>query len=198
MKSLFIFIVVLSILSLSSSQSATPVRDTDRNILRSGTNYYILPVNRGSGGGITLAPGRDEPCPFDVAQENNELNNGSPWHFEPANPNKENTIYESTDLNVRFSRPGQCLPNPVWRFEYYEEGRIVSSHGMVGSPGKETIRNWFKIQKYEDDYKFVYCPSVCQDCRPYCADIGSTIAKNGRRVLALNNKPLKVKFKKAI
>ena len=74
----------------------------------------------------------------------------------------------------------------------------MSSHGLVGSPGKETRHNWFKIQKDEDHYRFVYCPSVCQDCsQENCAAIGSTVAKTGRRVLALNNKPLKVKFKKA-
>nr|GEY66478.1 hypothetical protein [Tanacetum cinerariifolium] len=140
-KSLFI-LIVLSTLSLSLSQTPPPVRDTDGNIVRSGTNYYIQPVVNDKGGGVTLAP--------------------------------------------------------LWHFEYGEDGiRYVSSHGMLGSPGRDTLQNWFKIEKFENDYKIVYCPSVVKNYRPYCSDIGSRIAKNGRRTLVLNNAPLKVKFKKA-
>lgn len=197
MKNSFFILIVLSVVSLSSGQSLVPVRDTDGNILRSGINYYILPAMRGRGGGVTLAPGRNQPCPFDVAQENNELRNGLPLNFVPANPNKNNIIHQSTDLNIKFSGPGQCLLTPVWRVEFYEGGRLVSSHGIVGSPGRETINNWFKIEKFEDQYKMVYCPSVWNNYKPYCSDIGSSIAKNERRILVLINVPLKVKFKKA-
>nr|XP_043633654.1 kunitz trypsin inhibitor 5-like [Erigeron canadensis] len=195
MNKFFIFIFLCT-LSLSTS---VPVRDIDRNVLRSGTNYYILPVIHGNGGGITLAPGRNQPCPNDVALENNEKSNGLPMRFVPAaNSSKDNIIHESVDLNIVFSVAGKCIPTPVWRVENYEGGRILSSHGMVGSPGVKTRFNWFKIEKYENDYyRLVFCPSVCQEC--VCADISSTIAKNGRRVLVLHdiNIPLKVKFKKA-
>ena len=64
-------------------------------------------------------------------------------------------------------------------------------------PGLETIINRFKIQKYEDHHKLVYCPTVCNTCKPDCADIDSMVGERGRKSLILNNKPLKVKFKKA-
>nr|GEW24059.1 Kunitz trypsin inhibitor 2-like [Tanacetum cinerariifolium] len=196
-KSLFI-LIVLSTLSLSLSQTPPPVRDTDGNIVRSGTNYYILPVVNDKGGGVTLAPRKDDPCPYDVAQENNRQRNGLPMNFVPALTFKEDMIRESIDLNIRFADAGKCIATPVWRFEYGEDGiRYVSSHGMLGSPGRDTLQNWFKIEKFENDYKIVYCPSVVKNYRPYCSDIGSRIAKNGRSTLVLNNAPLKVKFKKA-
>ncbi|KAL7611975.1 kunitz trypsin inhibitor 5 [Lactuca sativa] len=199
-KPLFIFILMCTLSLLSGQALQVPVRDTDRNFLLAGTSYYILPAIRGRGGGVTLATGRDQPCPNDVAQENNEVSKGLPLNFAPANTSKDGIIRQSTDLNVKFSgKATTCIDTAVWRVEDdLDIGlRIVSSHAILGQPGRETIRNWFKIEKYENAYKLVYCPTVCNDCRPYCADIGSTIAKNGRRILVLNNVPLKVMFKKA-
>ncbi|KAL4576504.1 hypothetical protein LXL04_012599 [Taraxacum kok-saghyz] len=192
---LFIFIV-FSTLALSSAQP--PVRDTDRNILRSGSGYYILPATRGTGGGIKLSPKTiNETCPSDVVQENNELLNGLPLTFIPVTANKDGAITESTDLNIRFSGSSDCVQSAIWRVEAVNGVREISSHGRLGNPGVQTLSNWFKIEKYEDSYKLVFCPSVCNTCRPACADIGSTIAKSGRRSLVLNNVSLKVTFKKA-
>ncbi|PWA59570.1 Kunitz inhibitor ST1-like protein [Artemisia annua] len=198
-ESFFIFIVLSTLLSLSLSQTPPPVLDTDGNIVRSGTNYYILPVVNDKGGGVTLAPRKDNPCPYDVAQDNNRQRNGLPMNFVPAYTFKEDMIRESSDLNIRFAGAGKCIPTPVWRVEYDENGiGYVSSHGMVGLiPGRDSIRNWFKIEKFEKDYKIVYCPSVVTTFRPTCSDIGSTISKNGSRTLVFSKAPLKVKFKKA-
>ncbi|KAL8192524.1 hypothetical protein R6Q57_027709 [Mikania cordata] len=79
----------------------------------------------------------------------------------------------------------------------FQRKQAVSSCGVLGNPGSKTISSWFKIEKYENDYKFVCCPTMCDTCRPDCGDIGTTIAKNGRRSLLLSTEPLKVKFIKA-
>ncbi|KAI3721476.1 hypothetical protein L2E82_32489 [Cichorium intybus] len=192
-----LLLVLFSIISLSVGQpSPDPVRDIDGNLLRSGTEYYILPVFRGMGGGLTLAPTRNDSCPLDVVQADLEVDNGLPLTFTPVDP-KKGVIRESTDLNIIFSAASICIQSNVWMLEEYDGSLIVTSHGVGGNPGQETINNWFKIQKYEDDYKLVFCPTVCDFCRPVCGDIGVVIAENGRRSLAISDVPFKIMFKKA-
>ncbi|KAJ0485947.1 putative proteinase inhibitor I3, Kunitz legume, kunitz inhibitor STI-like superfamily [Helianthus annuus] len=199
MKISFFLFILLSTLSLSSAQSPSAVLDINRNFLRSYQSYYILPVFRGRGGGITLTPTTsNQTCPLDVAQENNELRNGLPLTFVPAIGNRDGIIRESTDLNIKFSGGTTCGQPAVWRVEVVNGQRVVSSRGSVGNPGLETISNWFKIQKYGGiGYKLVFCPGVCNTCKPFCGDIGSRIAKNGRRSLVVSNdQPLVVMFKR--
>ncbi|KAI3705220.1 hypothetical protein L1987_75454 [Smallanthus sonchifolius] len=190
-------LLLFSTISLSLGQgSPDPVLDTDGSLLRSGTEYYILPVFRGMGGGLTLAPTRNESCPLDVVQADLEIDNGLPLTFTPVDP-KKGVIQESTDLNIIFSALTICIQSNVWMLEEYEGQRIVTGHGVSGNPGVDTLSNWFKIEKYEDDYKLVFCPTVCDFCKPVCGDIGVTITENGRRRLALSDVPFKVMFKKA-
>ncbi|KAL4576503.1 hypothetical protein LXL04_012598 [Taraxacum kok-saghyz] len=192
-----LLIILFSIIPLSFAQSSPdPVRDIDGNLLRSGTDYYILPVFRGRGGGVTLAPTRTELCPLDVVQANQELDNGLPLTFTPVDP-KKGVIRESTDLNIIFSASSICIQSNVWMIEEYDGSLIVSAHGVQGNPGQETLSNWFKIEKFDDDYKIVFCPAVCDVCRPLCGDIGVEIDENGRRRLAISDVPFKVMFKKA-
>ncbi|KAI3793481.1 hypothetical protein L1987_36100 [Smallanthus sonchifolius] len=196
MKTLFLVLFLSTLISFSLCQeSPDPVRDIDGNLLRSGTEYYILPVVRGMGGGLTLGATRGELCPLDVVQENQEVDNGLPLTFTPVNP-KKGVIRESTDLNIIFQAQSICVQSNVWGLVKYEGQVIVSALGMPGNPGPETINNWFKIRKYDDDYKLVYCPTVCSLCRPVCGDIGVKIAENGSRRLAISDVPFKVMFKK--
>ncbi|KAI7745292.1 hypothetical protein M8C21_017213 [Ambrosia artemisiifolia] len=196
----FLFILLISTLSISSAQVPPVVLDLDRNFVRSDRSYYILPLIRGRGGGITLTPTTsNQTCPLDVAQENNEVSNGLPLTFIPINTNKNGIIRESTDLNIRFSGAKTCGQPAVWRVEVVNGQRFVSSRGSVGNPGLETISNWFKIEKYgRIGYKLAFCPSVCSTCKPVCGNIGSVIARNGRRRLVVSNElPLVVVFKRA-
>ncbi|KAK1421220.1 hypothetical protein QVD17_23397 [Tagetes erecta] len=196
MKTLVLLFLFSTIALSSGQESPDPVRDTDGNLLRSGIEYYILPVFRGMGGGLTLASTRNESCPLDVVQEFQEVDSGLPLTFTPVNP-KKGVIRESTDLNIIFSASSICIQSNVWMVEEYEGQRIISGHGVSGNPGKDTLSNWFKIEKYEDDYKLVFCPTVCDFCKPFCGDIGITIMENGRRRLALRDVPFKIMFKKA-
>ncbi|KAI7753039.1 hypothetical protein M8C21_016794 [Ambrosia artemisiifolia] len=198
MKTIFLFLLLSIILFSFSLAQPSPdaVRDIDSNLLRSGTKYYILPVFRGRGGGVTLAPTRNESCPLDVVQEGFELQNGLPLTFTPLDP-KKGVIRESTDLNIVFSASSICIQSNVWMIEEYKGQLIVTGHGTAGNPGQDTLSNWFKIEKYEDDYKLVFCPTVCDFCKPVCGDIGVKIDENGIRRLAISDVPFKIKFRKA-
>ncbi|XP_071707290.1 miraculin-like, partial [Rutidosis leptorrhynchoides] len=196
MKLSFLIFILISIFSYSSSQS--PVLDTDQMPLVTGQSYYIVPAVSGRGGGVKLSPTTsNQTCPLDVAQENNEQLNGDRLNFLLAVPNRAGVIRETKDLNIKFTDGTTCGLPAVWRIENVNGQRVVTSRGTVGNPGSGTLSNWFRFEKFEDGYKIVFCPGVCSTCRPACGNVGSTIAKNGRRSLLLSNDPLKVKFIKA-
>nr|KAJ0221691.1 hypothetical protein LSAT_V11C200091470 [Lactuca sativa] len=170
-----LLLLLFSTISLSMGQpSPNQLRDLDGNLVRSGTKYYILHVIRGMGGGLIPASTRNESCPLDVVQANQEVNNGLPLTFTPVNP-KKGVIRESTDLNIIFLAASTCIQSNVWMLEEYD-GQLI---------------------KYEDHYKLMFCPTVCDICKPVCGNIGVVIAKNGSRRLAISEVPLKIMFKKA-
>ncbi|KAL2555286.1 Kunitz family trypsin and protease inhibitor protein [Forsythia ovata] len=187
--------------SCSAAEAPDPVLDITGKELRTGIDYHILPVVRGRGGGLTLAS-INKTCPLDVVQEQIEVDNGLPLTFTPVNP-KNSIIRVSTDLNIKFSAASICVQSTLWKLDNYDESTqkyFVTTGGVEGNPGPETISNWFKIEKYERDYKIVFCPTVCDYCRVICKDVGIFI-QDGYRRLALtttdDDVPFKVMFKKA-
>lgn len=116
--------------------------------LRTGIDYYILPVIRGRGGGLTLASTGNETCPLDVVQEQQEVSNGLPLTFSPVNVT-QGVVRVSTDLNIKFSAASICVQTTLWTLHFDESVQkyIVTTGGVEGNPGRETLSNWFKIQK---------------------------------------------------
>ncbi|KAK6925387.1 Proteinase inhibitor I3, Kunitz legume [Dillenia turbinata] len=195
---LFISLTVKLLPGNAASSTPDPVLDIKGDLIRTGTDYHILPVIRGRGGGVTLADVRNETCPLYVVQEQQEVSNGLSLTFTPVNSEK-GVVCESTDLNIMFSAATICVQSTVWKLEGYDEATrqwFVGSGGIQGNPGRETTSNWFKIEKYEDDYKLVFCPSVCDYCKVICRDVGIYIEDEIRR-LALSDEPFKVMFKRA-
>lgn len=176
------------------------VYDTDGDILRPGAQYYILPVFRGRGGGLTMGTASGKPtCPLDVIQEPFELLKGLPVTFAPAN-SKIGFIPVSTDLNIKFSGATICVQSNVWKLLKSSNPKkqwSVTTNGVEGNPSVETVFNWFQIRKFDDDYKLTFCPVEVCHCRIFCRDISIYHEDNGTRSLALNGDvPFKVKFKK--
>jgi len=197
------FLLLLLLLSPpTTSADTTTVLDIDGHPLQASTNYYILPVVRGRGGGLTLLPKNDTAfCPLYVGQETLEVSKGYPLKFFPVNP-EEKLISVSTDLNFEFDVATICLVPTGWSLISDDaSGRLlIGIGGTRGNPGLETLSNWFKIEKAGSgkyDYKIVFCPGVCQFCRPICGDVGVFVEKDGKRLLGLSDQPLLVKFKKA-
>ncbi|GKD69027.1 proteinase inhibitor I3 [Tanacetum coccineum] len=56
------------------------------------------------------------------------------------------------------------------------------------------LDNWFKVEKTEDGYKFVFCPTVCSFCKVLCRDVGIFVDDRGNRRLALSDVPYSVHF----
>lgn len=194
---LFALIASTEVRICKSDASPDAVLDIDGKKLRAGVNYYILPVIRGRGGGLTLGNIGHDKCPLHVVQEQFEISNGLPATFAPVNP-KKGVVRVSTDLNVEFEASTVCAKSTVWKLDKFDESTrqwLVTIGGIRGNPGQETLDNWFKIEKHGKDYKFVFCPSVCKFCKVICKDVGIFI-KNGNRALALSDTPFPVMFKK--
>ncbi|KAK6243891.1 hypothetical protein QUC31_010300 [Theobroma cacao] len=185
--------------STGATDGLDPVLDISGEELRTGTDYYILPVIRGGGGGgLTLASTGNETCPLDVVQEQLEVSDGLPVTFSPVNI-KKGVVRVSTDQNIKFSAATICVQSTLWKLDSFDDSTqqwFVTTGGVEGNPGRETIDNWFKIEKYEDDYKLVFCPTVCDFCKVMCRDVGVFI-DGGVRRLALSDVPFKVMFKRA-
>ncbi|XP_058100013.1 kunitz trypsin inhibitor 5 [Magnolia sinica] len=194
------FILLLSILffwNAVEASTGTVVLDIAGKKLQPHVDYHILPVIRGRGGGLTLAA-RNGSCPFNVAQEKLEVSNGLPMTFLPVN-SKDKVVSLSSDMNAVFSASTVCVQSTVWRLGDVDKvtgKRYVTTGGVTGNPGLSTVSNWFKIEKYNDDYKLVFCPSVCNFCKVICGDVG-VLNEGGKRWLGLSDVPFPVMFKKA-
>ncbi|KAH6770496.1 hypothetical protein C2S52_015299 [Perilla frutescens var. hirtella] len=190
---LFLCFILFSICTISFPSAAAPVVDIDGNPVLVGVDYYILPVIRGRGGGLTLASTGNKSCPLDVVQEPLEVNNGLPLTFRPAN-SSEGVVHVSADQNFIFSAASICVQSTVWVL-YEEESTqtfFITTGGVEGNPGRETISNWFRVDEYEGDYKLVYCPGVCSICRVRCGDIGVLVQDGERRLALTDDAPFKV------
>ncbi|KAJ7970145.1 Kunitz type trypsin inhibitor / miraculin [Quillaja saponaria] len=175
-----------------------PVLDISGQKLRTGVNYYILPVIRGRSGGLTLSSKGNNTCPLYVVQEKFEVRNGNPVIFSPID--KKDIVYTSTDLNIKTSGvKTTCAQSTVWKLLKELTGVwFLSTGGVEGNPGFDTVTNWFKIEKAGKDYNLVFCPKVCR-CQTLCRELGIYIDESGKRHLALSDKipPFSVMFKRA-
>ncbi|XP_059306809.1 kunitz trypsin inhibitor 5-like [Lycium ferocissimum] len=193
----FLLLAILSttFFSLVKAQNVSePVLDDSGKAVQKGSNYYVLPVGRGNNGGLQVGSIRNQSTL--VVSQNTQSSIGGTVQFSPVDLN-ESTIRISTDLNVKFTSMAIFGSSAVWTIntDLIPQRYLVTLGGVEGNPGRDTLSNWFKIDKYEDAYKFVYCPGVCETCRPFCGDIGVLIEPNNKRVLFVgSDKPLKVKF----
>ncbi|KAL1356278.1 hypothetical protein HN51_008287 [Arachis hypogaea] len=175
------------------------VIDTSGKIVRAGSHYYNIISATPNLSGISLAIFTgNETCPLDVATIDGF--HGLPVVFQPVNA-KKGVVRVNTDLNIMFSYDSRC-ESMVWKlkdYDYATRQRFVTTNGVLGNPGANTISNWFRIEKYEDDYKLSYCPKVCPSCRHPCMDIGVHKDHNnwGKHRLALSNVPFKLRFQRA-
>ncbi|XP_014495119.1 kunitz trypsin inhibitor 2-like [Vigna radiata var. radiata] len=214
MKNLLLAFVLLFALSsqpLLGAADASPeqVVDTSGKKLRVGLRYYIVPVTPYIGcsrygicfksGGLSLASLGESSCPLDVVFVGGSR--GLPLSFSPVDP-KKGTVRVSTDLNIMFSTDHtRCAKySPVWKLDHFDVAKgqwFVTTGGSVGNPGWGTIRNWFKIEKFEDAYKIVYCPTLFPYSKHLCKDVGLFLYEKAYKRLALSDVPFKVKFQLA-
>jgi len=181
-------------LLVSSKASLKQVLDVSGKKLRTDSDYYIIPAN---GGDVSLESSIGEPCPLHVVVVKHRQGLGFPLRLAPV----KGDIRVSTDLNIMLGNADDRCPynySVVWKIDPSSKvATFVTTNGVLGHPGSNSIHSWFKIEKYEDAYKLVYCPNVCPSCNHVCKDVGIYKYKNREMRLALTNVPLKIKFQQA-
>jgi len=203
----FLLLFVFSSQFLLGGADASPrqVIDTEGKKVRAGVDYYIRPVpttpcdGRGpcvvGSGYVLIARSSNHTCPLSVAVV--EGFRGLAVTFTPVTP-KKGVIRVSTDLNIKTSLTNtSCSESTVWKLDAFDDSTgqwFVTTGGVLGNPGKDTIDNWFKIEEYDDDYKLVFCPTVCNFCKPLCRNVGVFRDSNGNQRVALTDEPYKVRF----
>ncbi|QCD94987.1 Kunitz inhibitor ST1-like [Vigna unguiculata] len=191
-----VLVVALSTKALLGEAGPAPDQVVDKSgkKVRAGDYYYIVPASSDVGGLNLSTTGQD--CPLDLVVVDGYQ--GLQFMFLPVNE-KKGVIRVSTDLNILFATYTACPDSTVWKlkdYDYSSSHWFVTTGGALGNPGPQTIESWFKIEKYEDAYKMVYCPSVCNYCNYPCSDLGIYQDQYGKR-LALTSEPYKVQFQKA-
>ncbi|KAK9079664.1 hypothetical protein SSX86_001337 [Deinandra increscens subsp. villosa] len=194
---LFSLAFILCIFKANSDPAPAPVRDISGNVLRTGVEYAAFPTSiDGFGGSIAPAAiGNNESCPAGVIEFQTD-EHARLFTLTPVDP-KKGVIRVSSDVNIKFSGSAICGESNVWNLKYDKGMKqyAVMVEGVEGNPGRETVDNWFKIEKTNDGYKFVFCPSVCSYCKVMCRDVGTTIDQNiGVTRLVLGGDPLSFNF----
>ncbi|XVE58837.1 hypothetical protein DITRI_Ditri04bG0201100 [Diplodiscus trichospermus] len=170
-----------------------PVLDIDGDELQAGVEYYVVSAIRGAGGGgLALGRTKDQKCPEVVVQRRSDMDSGTPVKFSNSDTN-DDVIHLSTDINIEFLpiRDRFCHTSTVWKLDNYNPSTgkwWLTTDGVKGNPGPNTLKNWFKIEKAGVlVYKFTYCPSVCESCTTLCSDIGR-YGDDGQIRLALSDR----------
>lgn len=107
---LFIFTTTLLLLSASSDV----IYDSAGTELLRGNPYYILPLLRRSGGGLTLSRSTKDACPLNVTQESFEVNNGGPFTFSPIVQDEE-IIPVAYPISISAYVVNPCHGSNIWK-----------------------------------------------------------------------------------
>ncbi|KAJ9553671.1 hypothetical protein OSB04_017716 [Centaurea solstitialis] len=84
MKIIFSILFFIFTATITTTTATTDIiYDSAGNKLLRGLPYYILPLLRGTGGGLTLTQTTKNTCPLNVTQEPFEVNHGLPFIFTP-------------------------------------------------------------------------------------------------------------------
>ncbi|XP_010428240.1 PREDICTED: trypsin inhibitor BvTI-like [Camelina sativa] len=193
---MFYFLFALTTVLAATIANAQPVLDTDGDIIFGGS-YYVLPVIRGQGGGLTLAGRGDQPCPLDIVQESSEVDEGIPVKFSNWR-SKVGFVPESANLNIETEVAATiCVQSAYWWVDENAKFRVTAGP-KPDELVKESYLSFFQIQNvYDHFYQFAFCPTGPKSC----SDVGVFVDENGVRRLALtkraDNTPFLVMFKKA-
>ncbi|XP_044465875.1 kunitz trypsin inhibitor 5-like [Mangifera indica] len=182
------------------SATTTPVLDFTGKKVLSGTEYYILSTFQDSKNcvGLNLSDGTTKTCPMNVIQENLEFQKGVALTFLHVVDQEDGVVYESLDLNIKFSSVKIACGQPTaWRVGDFENSTgqwFITADGVEGDPGARTLESWFRFEKNsENTYKIRHCPSVCRSCVTLCSDVG-VYSGDGLKRLALSQTPMAITF----
>ncbi|XP_052197418.1 21 kDa seed protein-like [Diospyros lotus] len=184
--SLLLAFTTKTLLVLGAQAQLYPVIDIDGDMVVAGAEYYLMEWTGGAksvNGGLDLSDrGRHQTCPLDVFRHTTHTF-GRALTFSPAVETQENVIYQSSDLNIKFTgAPPICnnTTTAVWKVDSYDEkfGKwFITTNGVEGNPGAETLLNWFQFENLTTEakhaYRIVHSPGgVCETWPHLSSNLG--------------------------
>ncbi|KAI3734688.1 hypothetical protein L6452_14163 [Arctium lappa] len=184
---LTLFIIITTTFSHLSA-TVDVIYDSAGNKLLNGIPYYILPLLRGTGGGLTLSSNinNNNTCPLALTQEPFELSYGVPFIITPI-VFDEDFIRESYPVSIKADIVADpCQGSKIWKVA---TGDVV---GVTLGGVLNTPESCFQV--VEDDmmpglrsYQIQHCPFKCglnSSTSFSCYNIGVVSGAGGKGFLA--------------
>ncbi|MFS7960249.1 putative proteinase inhibitor I3, Kunitz legume, kunitz inhibitor STI-like superfamily [Helianthus anomalus] len=174
--------------------AADVIYDSVGNKLLKGVPYYIMPLLRGTGGGLTLTRATKDACPLDVTQEPFELSYGVPFTITPIIFD-ENYVREAYPVSIETNVADPCQGSKILKLSTLDNiaaattAKTITIGGQLNAP--ESC-----FQLVEDDmmpgmrsYQIQLCPFKCGSNTTTstditCYNIGLVSNPDGKRFLA--------------
>lgn len=183
---LFIFTTTFS--HLSTASVVDVIYDSAGNKLLKGVPYYVLPLLRGTGGGLTLSGNINNTCPLAVTQEPFELSYGVPFIVTPI-VFDEDFIRESYPVSIKADIADPCRGSKIWKVT---TGDVAAAKTVTVGGVLNTSESCFQV--VEDDmmpglrsYQIQHCPFKCglnSTTSRSCYNIGVVSGAGGKGFLA--------------
>ncbi|XP_076908534.1 kunitz trypsin inhibitor 5-like [Bidens hawaiensis] len=186
---LFIFITTHSLLSTASDV----IYDSAGDKLLTGVPYYIFPLLRGTGGGLTLSRATKDSCPLDVTQEPFEFNYGVPFIVTPIIFD-ETYIRESYPVSIEASFTDPCQGSKTLKLSSSEVVTAAAAKTVkTVTAGGQLNTQESCFQFVEDEvmpgtrsYQIQLCPFKCgsnSSTSLSCYNIGLVTNSDGKTFL---------------
>nr|XP_043612853.1 kunitz trypsin inhibitor 5-like [Erigeron canadensis] len=216
MKMIFYILSLISFIILTTTfpplaTASDVIYDSAGNKLLRGIPYFILPLLRGTSGGLTLSRSRKDACPLDVTQEPFELNFGVPFTFTPIVLD-EDYVHASYPVSIEADVADPCKGSNILKVSTTAELSAVVKKLVGSPPGTKTITTGGEFntpescfQFVEDDvmpglrsYQIQLCPFKCGSNSTTssltCYNIGITPDESGKGFLSLTDAMFPVVF----
>uniref|UniRef100_A0ACD5YWB5 Uncharacterized protein n=1 Tax=Avena sativa TaxID=4498 RepID=A0ACD5YWB5_AVESA len=172
------------------------VYDVEGKEITSDFDYYVLPANRGNGGGLIYVPSGLRCLNF-VAQESNNTRFGKPLLFTPLKASANFSIHLSSDVFIEFNEFNTfCTKRVDWHITNRLPESSPAQHQHVAAGNEDGVKSFgvFRIEKHDANmvgYKLVSCVG-----KTPCRDLG-LFAYKDKTWLTISDNPFMVVFKKA-
>ncbi|GMN40996.1 hypothetical protein TIFTF001_010214 [Ficus carica] len=169
------------------------VLDSSGNILLKGEYYYLkpaIPLFRLYTAAIVPGVYRNNTCWLQLAIEVFTYGiTGVPVKFSPVEPTEDESIRESTDLNIKFSEE---LSSICGGTSVLKVGAIGDEFLSLGGAEEDRI-SWFKIEKASEISNNVY--KLVSSSDPQVGrDVGNSTRFDGTKRLVLSDVALPFSF----
>ncbi|KAL0701625.1 hypothetical protein Bca4012_057747 [Brassica carinata] len=195
----YFLLAFTAVLAATANAGGPPVLDINGQPIFGGS-YYVLPAISGpAGGGLTLAPLGDKPCPLYIGQEPSEVERGIPVKFSNWR-SRVPFVPESADLNIEMDVAATiCVQSTYWSVvpSNLPIMNLYVEAGPKPKPGEDSWNSFFQIKKtgeFHNGYNIEFCPNGGS-----CMSVGISTDEHGVRRLALlgTTQPFPFVFMKA-